>query len=431
MRVSSVRVPHPRPPTARRAAAALTDNSADTAVAPPAGPAVNDPVYALKKVFGFDAFRGRQAEVVAAAMRGEDVFVIMPTGGGKSLCYQVGSVAGSMCVIVGRTVWVCGCVCCAGARRAPQMLPCALLRRAAVSDAASLVCAWEFERGALARQFPPQAGRRWFAEPVCFCVRACICICACVFVSICVRVCDLRVCISVYVCVCVCASPQVPAVLSPGLTVVISPLLSLIQDQVLALLHASAAGVPVTYLSSEQTETAARAVYRELHKPDPTTKLLYVTPERVKCGGLAEVFNKLYETVGGCACQLLFVRASACQSVCVCVCPCMSCVCVRVCVHACRVSVYVLCMCACVYVYVFPCITLVCVCSCLPPRPPRACWRGLWWTRRTVCPTGVTISGRITRSWASCACSGRAYPSWPSPPLQHPKCGMTSCNSCA
>ena len=87
--------------------------------------------------------------------------------------------------------------------------------------------------------------------------------------------------------------------LSPGLTVVISPLLSLIQDQVLALLHASAAGVPTTYLSSDQSEVQARAVYRELHKPQPTAKLLYVTPERVKCGGLEEVFNKLYDSVRG------------------------------------------------------------------------------------------------------------------------------------
>ena len=43
----------------------------------------------LRSVFGFDAFRGRQEEVVAAALAGRDALVLMPTGGGKSLCYQL------------------------------------------------------------------------------------------------------------------------------------------------------------------------------------------------------------------------------------------------------------------------------------------------------------------------------------------------------
>jgi superfamily II DNA helicase RecQ len=40
------------------------------------------------RVFGHRAFRPRQREIVAAALRGEDIFVLMPTGGGKSLCFQ-------------------------------------------------------------------------------------------------------------------------------------------------------------------------------------------------------------------------------------------------------------------------------------------------------------------------------------------------------
>ena len=44
---------------------------------------------ALKKHFGFDQFRGLQEEVIAGVVAGDNNFVIMPTGGGKSLCYQL------------------------------------------------------------------------------------------------------------------------------------------------------------------------------------------------------------------------------------------------------------------------------------------------------------------------------------------------------
>ena len=43
----------------------------------------------LKEVFGFDQFRGKQESIITNVLKGNDTFVIMPTGAGKSLCYQL------------------------------------------------------------------------------------------------------------------------------------------------------------------------------------------------------------------------------------------------------------------------------------------------------------------------------------------------------
>ncbi len=44
---------------------------------------------ALKEHFGFDTFKGKQEAIMTSLLEGNDVFVLMPTGGGKSLCYQL------------------------------------------------------------------------------------------------------------------------------------------------------------------------------------------------------------------------------------------------------------------------------------------------------------------------------------------------------
>lgn len=55
----------------------------------------------LKSVFGYDDFRPGQWEVIEAALAGQDVFAVMPTGSGKSMCYQLPAlVAGGLTLVV-------------------------------------------------------------------------------------------------------------------------------------------------------------------------------------------------------------------------------------------------------------------------------------------------------------------------------------------
>jgi ATP-dependent DNA helicase RecQ len=52
-------------------------------------PTIDDALISLRKHFGFDGFRAGQLEVISALLEGKDAVVVMPTGSGKSLCYQL------------------------------------------------------------------------------------------------------------------------------------------------------------------------------------------------------------------------------------------------------------------------------------------------------------------------------------------------------
>ncbi|MEM6770015.1 MAG: ATP-dependent DNA helicase RecQ, partial [Bacteroidota bacterium] len=65
-----------------------------------AKPAVSHLEEALHSYFGFDKFKGNQKVIIESLFEGKDTFVIMPTGGGKSLCYQLPGLMMDGCALV-------------------------------------------------------------------------------------------------------------------------------------------------------------------------------------------------------------------------------------------------------------------------------------------------------------------------------------------
>jgi ATP-dependent DNA helicase RecQ len=62
---------------------------------------LKDTIYSgLKKFFGFTEFKGLQEQVIRSILNKQNTFVIMPTGGGKSLCYQLPALMQDGCAIV-------------------------------------------------------------------------------------------------------------------------------------------------------------------------------------------------------------------------------------------------------------------------------------------------------------------------------------------
>ncbi len=63
--------------------------------------ATDDQLTSLKRVFGFDGFRGVQDQVVARVLDGERTLAVMPTGAGKSLCYQLpATMMNGTCIVI-------------------------------------------------------------------------------------------------------------------------------------------------------------------------------------------------------------------------------------------------------------------------------------------------------------------------------------------
>src|SRR4051812_49581161 len=71
-----------------------------TATAPAAGTADRDALSVLNSVFGLPAFRGAQEKIVGHVAGGGNCLVLMPTGGGKSLCYQLPALLREGCGVV-------------------------------------------------------------------------------------------------------------------------------------------------------------------------------------------------------------------------------------------------------------------------------------------------------------------------------------------
>src|SRR6188768_1132054 len=62
--------------------------------------AMNQALEVLHTVFGFQSFRAPQEDIISTLVSGGDALVLMPTGGGKSLCYQIPALVRKGCGVV-------------------------------------------------------------------------------------------------------------------------------------------------------------------------------------------------------------------------------------------------------------------------------------------------------------------------------------------
>ena len=75
---------------------------------------MNTPLQILHDVFGYSAFRGQQQAAIEQVLSGGDALVLMPTGGGKSLCYQIPAILRAqqgkgVCIVVSPLIALPSC----------------------------------------------------------------------------------------------------------------------------------------------------------------------------------------------------------------------------------------------------------------------------------------------------------------------------------
>ena len=91
----------------------FTFGSKDKAPSSLGAPLARDPIGILNQVFGYPEFRGAQREVIDHLIEGGDALVLMPTGGGKSLCYQIPALLrpGTAIVVSPLIALICASAC--------------------------------------------------------------------------------------------------------------------------------------------------------------------------------------------------------------------------------------------------------------------------------------------------------------------------------
>ena len=93
-------VPLPEPPPEEAVFAAPLPEMPAAAPAPISAEPCEAPEAVLKRVFGYETFREGQKETIDAILAGRDVLAVMPTGSGKSICYQVPALSLPGCALV-------------------------------------------------------------------------------------------------------------------------------------------------------------------------------------------------------------------------------------------------------------------------------------------------------------------------------------------
>jgi ATP-dependent DNA helicase RecQ len=84
---------------------------------------VQDLNAALKRYWGYDSFRPMQERIIQSLLAGSDAAVVMPTGGGKSLCYQLPALVLGQTVIVISPTWAFRRPCSTARRRPTSSAP--------------------------------------------------------------------------------------------------------------------------------------------------------------------------------------------------------------------------------------------------------------------------------------------------------------------